>query len=283
MTEQLERDGTDRPNRVFDAGLQRSGLSCAACHVRQHVRYGPPRQAGHSVGIVFAGKPHGDVIRSAFFESAQFCAACHQFPAGAEAPGGKPLENTVAEWEASPYAARGISCQSCHMPDRRHVWRGIHDRDMVRTGVTLELTDQLARLTNTGTGHMFPTYVTPRVVLEVEAVDPAGRTLASRSAAIARQVDLSVSPSEERSDTRLAPGASVALSVPAAPGASHARARVVIYPDHFYEGMFAQASRYRHAAKVQALLDQALRRTRTSAFTALSAERRLGGATPADE
>ncbi len=276
LAEQLDPAARGSRRARFDANLRSAGVTCAACHVRQHVRYGPPKAPGHDPGIALGGKPHGEVIRSEFFESSQFCAACHQFPTSAEAPNGKPLENTIAEWEASPYAVRGVSCQACHMPDRRHLWRGIHDPEMVRRGITLELLDDgAARLTNTGVGHMFPTYVTPRIVVESQALDAAGRPLASRSAIIERAVDLTVTPSRELSDTRLAPGASLVLPAPAVPGVHRIRARVLVFPDHFYERMFAEASRERHAPEVRRLLAEAWRRSRESGYVALEADRPL--------
>ncbi len=82
------------------------------------------------------------------------------------------LENTWAEWAASPQAREGETCQSCHMPDRRHLWRGIHDPEMVRGAVPVELVpvratagraDGELRIRSEGVGHAFPTYTTPRV------------------------------------------------------------------------------------------------------------------------
>ena len=34
------------PNLAFDATLRRQGIVCAACHVRGHERFGPPRRDG---------------------------------------------------------------------------------------------------------------------------------------------------------------------------------------------------------------------------------------------
>ena len=73
------------------------------------------------------------------------------------------------------------------MPDRRHRWRGIHDLEMVRSGLTISARSGASRyrpgdvalvtlrVTSTRIGHAFPTYVTPRVVLSAELVDDAGR------------------------------------------------------------------------------------------------------------
>jgi hypothetical protein len=72
----------------------------------------------------------------------------------------------------------GLVCQNCHMPDRRHHWRGIHDPDMVRSGLSVRhsVDAQGGRfeITNTGVGHAFPTYVTPKVIMHAVALDSAG-------------------------------------------------------------------------------------------------------------
>ena len=107
--------------------LHEKGLTCAACHVRRHERFGPPRRDGSAPKAGDKGLPHGGWKASTAFEDSRFCAACHQFAEGDFALNGKFLENTYEEWKASRYAREGTSCQSCHMPDRRHLWRGVHD------------------------------------------------------------------------------------------------------------------------------------------------------------
>jgi hypothetical protein len=173
LFEQLARvasaDGSWVENPVHEPELERQGVVCAACHVRGWKRYGPPRRDG-SVTPSPPGTPHEGAIRTVEFQDGRFCAACHQFEE--PAPNGKPLENTVREWEASGYADQGVTCQTCHMPDRRHLWRGIHDAEMTRSGVTPEWRiagrpdDAGFRvrlgLTNTGTGHFFSRRKSPR-------------------------------------------------------------------------------------------------------------------------
>src|SRR5207247_304862 len=129
----------------------------------------------------------GVTLTPAYLAS-EFCRGCHQFGPEGYALNGTLLENTYAEWKASRFAAAGVQCQDCHMPDRRHLWRGIHDADMVRGGLTITLVETpphaagtvAARLVveNSGVGHRFPTYVTPLVLLRAELVDAAGRALA---------------------------------------------------------------------------------------------------------
>lgn len=237
-------DGRYLANPDYDPALRNHGLICAACHVRGWNRYGPPRRDG-STDASPEGSPHGGVTRNGYFEDSRFCAGCHQFTGSLPAPNGKYLENTFAEWEASRYPAEGTSCQSCHMPDRRHLWRGIHDPEMTASGVTIEWIRPAGgqiglRVTNTGTGHRFPTYVTPTVIVRVSQRDGSHNDIpgVSQEARIVRQVVSQPGGWVEISDTRLAPDSSMTLMVPIAEGASSALGEVIVVPDEFYRNQF---------------------------------------------
>lgn len=248
--------------------MHEQGLTCAGCHVRGHVRYGPPRHDG-SVPAADAVLPHGGWIATDAFADARFCAACHQFDADGYALNGKLLENTYAEWRASPAARDGRSCQSCHMPDRRHLWRGIHDPQMTASGVTIDadpprsaggrLSGRL-RVVNSATGHAFPTYVTPRVTMEAFQVDARARPIADtlRSHRIAREVSPDLSA--ELSDTRLLPGAEAVLGYDA-PLRREAAAlvyRVRVEPDAFYAHFYREVLRGNGVPADRAMMTQAL-------------------------
>lgn len=229
-------------------GLHQQGMVCAACHVRGRQVFGPPRRDG-SVPTPADKLPHDGWQVSAAFADSRFCASCHQFEPDDFALNGKLLENTYAEWQASRYAREGKTCQSCHMPDRRHLWRGIHDPETVRGGVTITATaprieagavSAALSLRNSGTGHYFPTYVTPRIVAEVVQVGANGQTITgtSQEYVIARQVTLDLS--SEVADTRLAPDAEARLDYrrPLDPRARTLAYRVRVEPDHFYTGFY---------------------------------------------
>ena len=219
-------------------GLAASGNSCGGCHVRAHRRFGPPQRGTGAVGPSAATQFHGGVIRTKFFESSEFCARCHQF---ANDPGvnGKPLENTLVEWQSSPQAAQGQICQSCHMPDRRHLWRGIHDPDMVRAGLTVRYSVDAERarfeITNSGVGHAFPTYAVPSVVMHAVALDSAGVPQRSTEVTylIARVVVYANDDWTETSDTRLMPSQTAAIELP---WSDYLRIRVwlEVIPDRYY-------------------------------------------------
>jgi hypothetical protein len=202
-----------------------AAVDCAACHVREHVRHGP-RQLEVT--------PHGPVPETPLFRRAEFCAPCHQFDETGLSVNGKPLENTYVEWRASRYAEEGITCQDCHMPDRVHAFKGIHDPETTRRGLAVEAVRHdrgiRVRAGNVGAGHALPTYVTPRILIEITA-DTGAPTLLY---VIARQMRWSLDAGwEELADTRLSPDQWVTLDLPLPPGAG-GRVRVRVEPDYDY-------------------------------------------------
>ena len=275
--------GTLADNPAFDAALGARGIPCAACHVRGHERFGPPRRDGSLASAAPRETlPHGGVTRTPAYLASEFCRSCHQFGPDGYALNGKPLEDTYEEWKASRFAAAGVQCQDCHMPDRRHLWRGIHDADMVRGGLTITLDAApprvpggvAARLVveSSGVGHRFPTYVTPLVLLRAELVDAAGHALAGTRVErrIGREVTLDLE--REVSDTRLAPGERAELVYARAleDGAVAARFSVVVYPDAFYTAFFEALLR-QGAGRGEDDVRRALGETRRSGFTVFEA------------
>ncbi|MCA9566426.1 MAG: hypothetical protein KC656_01230 [Myxococcales bacterium] len=162
-----DADDVDKPlagaNPAFDASLRLEGVTCAACHVRDGKIVGPrpPELVGTS--------PH-PLAWSEELTKSEGCATCHQLTwEGAKTP----FYDTYGEWERSPYAKAGITCQDCHggggagstapfdhgMP--RETGRAVSvlldlpsltivrgDETPVALGITLQ---------NTGAGHAFPT------------------------------------------------------------------------------------------------------------------------------
>ena len=282
----IVQDGEARPNPDYDAALRGKGVPCAACHVRGHQRFGPPRRDGSLASAASRETlPHNGVTRTPAFLKAEFCAGCHQFAADGFALNGKLLENTYNEWRMSRFAREGVQCQDCHMPERRHRWRGIHDADMVRSGLTItakpggaryrpgDIAVVTLRVTSARLGHTFPTYVTPRVVLRGELVDETGLAIegSRQEKIVGRQVALDLS--REIFDTRLQPGQSAVLTfrvkVPA-PGI-RARLAVVVEPEAFYVGFFETLLR-QGAGRGESDIKKALDAARRSPFTVFERE-----------
>jgi hypothetical protein len=268
------------PNPDLDAHLQFQGVVCASCHVRGHQRFGPPRRDGTMVSRApRESLPHNGLTRTTAFLRSEFCASCHQFAPNGLALSGKLLENTFEEWRASPAARRGRQCQDCHMPDRRHLWRGIHDPEMVKSGVQIKLVTGRARyrpgekltarltITSTGVGHDFPTYVTPRVLVRAELLDASGEPVPGslEERAIGRDVPLDLS--REIADTRIPAGGRFTLDYARQldrPGL-RLRVSVTVFPDHFYTGFF-ESLLDSGAGDGEGQIREALDATRRSAF-----------------
>lgn len=279
-----------RRNARFDRGLQSQGLTCAGCHVRGNQRFGPPRRDGSLENVKPSDRlPHGGAKRTSAFERAEFCIGCHQFEPGGNTLNGKPLENTYNEWKNSPYAAQGIQCQQCHMPDRRHLWRGIHDLQMVKGGVEINLRlnqqtynigDKLETtltLVNSGVGHYFPTYVTPKVVLRTELIDSDGQVIPDsvKEEIIGRQVTLDLD--REIADTRIPPLGIHTFRYARAIDRKgmKLRAEVIVYPDDFYRRFYEAKLSGQLSSVERQLLSRALEDARTSAYKLFEAERSL--------
>lgn len=272
--------GEEPPSTPLVSHLE--GLTCAGCHVRQHQRFGPPARDGEPSPEV----PHGGWVASAAFGDSRFCAACHQFEEDDPALNGKLLENTWREWRDSRYAREGRSCQSCHMPDRRHLWRGIHDPAMVREGVTLTPEALAATpgeaalrlvLRNTGVGHHFPTYVTPRVIMEIWQQDQQGEALEGTRAERIIARDVSLDLSRELSDTRVPPEGAAVLDYrrPRHPRAATLAWQVRVEPDAYYLRFYRAVLESGDMPEGETLLRQAARQAEESAYLLLSGEQSL--------
>lgn len=261
------------------------GLTCAGCHVRAHQRFGPPRQDG-SRPAPDAPLPHGGWHVETAFEDSRFCAACHQFDDDGLRLDGKLLENTYAEWQASRHAQEGRTCQSCHMPQRRHLWRGIHDPAMVRSGLEISTSTPVVgdgrvswqvSIANRNVGHAFPTYVVPRVVVEIAQQDSRGEVIAAtmQRHLIARVVTLDLS--SERADTRILPDEVRRYRYEAerAAGAVAIRLRIVVEPDAFYVDFYRAMLGDADVRAGRAALREALQRAMASPYELLVRQRKF--------
>ncbi len=230
-------------NPAFDERLKATGVSCAVCHLRDGVIYGPGPPADPA-----QEDPAHKTAQKELFSKSEFCAPCHQLDSGYKL-NGTPLMNTYAEWSRSSYAASAIACQDCHMPGRRHLFRGIHDPEMVLGGIEI-LAEKIpggssikarVRITNSAVGHMFPTYITPAIEIKGSLIDSTGAeiTKSVKKAVIGRRVELDLS--REVFDTRIPPGGSFSFDYETE-GRASARSLVLevwVFPDEFYNRFFS--------------------------------------------
>lgn len=260
--------GSKNPHLRED--LRNSGLSCAACHVRDGKIFGPPPRDKTAFQKAEAESLHGVFTADKTFEDSRFCSRCHQFEKGVGEFEGVPLENTFQEWQQSTFAKKGISCQNCHMPDRRHLFRGIHDPKMTASGLSSsleEISDRKFRFTVTSVniGHFFPTYITPRVELVIEAVNQKGKVVAKNTHVLQRRLDVYLEGQEY--DQRLAPGKSawVQLDVKSVLQVAKIKSYIFVEPDEFYHRFFLAYTV--EDEKLEPLLKEALKETGSSPYS----------------
>lgn len=93
-------------NPHFDAELQKEGINCASCHVRDNVIIGP-------TGTALA--PH-KVKKDTVHLSEKLCISCHNANA-VITPTLACTFQTGDEWKAGPFYGEK-NCISCHMPEK---------------------------------------------------------------------------------------------------------------------------------------------------------------------
>jgi hypothetical protein len=228
------------PEQQDDRELYVDGLSCAGCHVRGWTRHGPPNLAPSLLPT-----PGYPLAQLAIYERADFCLPCHQLPTRTEVAG-RPLLDTYREWLEGPYMRRGVQCQHCHMPNREHTFKGVHDPDTFRQAVALaakaaragDTVTLTAAVTNVGAGHYLPTTPTPAAWLVLELLDRAGKPLATARERIGRDIYFQ-GEWHERADTRIPPGATSRwVRKWTVAGAASARVTLEVRPDDYYERLY---------------------------------------------
>lgn len=222
-------------NPAFDPVLQDEAITCATCHVRDGMVYGP-------YGDTKAPHP---VAKSERLLTAEVCTQCHQAEEVIEDLDTACALDTGKSFAAGPDALAGKICQSCHMPalerpltsqgtavrmTRRHWFGG--SRLAKRPEFTAELAPMLAAfpngarlewidlptalppatharltfaVTNAEAGHTLPTGDVERfLLLTAEVADSTGRLLATRTERIGTRYQWSPTV-EKLADNRLAP------------------------------------------------------------------------------
>ena len=117
-------------------------------------------------------------------------------------------------------------------------------------------------LTNSGAGHMFPTYMIPAVFIRVELQDQDGKMMTGsrRTDRIQRVLEFTHQGWVERSDTRIAPQKTHVFNynVPNPRGAKRLRVYVEVHPDYFYgRSFFPSFLENRMSQKARAMITKA--------------------------
>jgi hypothetical protein len=231
------------PNPAWSPALQREGVTCAACHLREGRIVGPRASAS---------APHPVVANDAL-ASPGLCAACHQltWPGAAT-----PWYDTYGEWYRSAYREAGIRCQDCHMPSTAgtptigrfagHASHALALDPARAVSILVELGGAevvrgeaftfKVRVQNTGAGHAFPTGQPGHALyLTAVVVDAKGQPLHEPLQQVLARTVADAAPFALVQDTRIPPRGELSLekttTIPQKKPAGPARLRVTIAGD----------------------------------------------------
>ncbi|MCP3849550.1 MAG: hypothetical protein GY694_04835 [Gammaproteobacteria bacterium] len=155
------------PNPNFDPELQKEGVTCAACHVKNGTVYGPYREKELNA-------PH-PVAYDEKFLNKSLCQQCHEVPSKDFSLMNEGICSTGMESDTGKWAARGYICQDCHMPiikrplmtgypareGRKHTWPGAYSTHQLKKVFRFKAEQAndglLITITNSGAGHKVPT------------------------------------------------------------------------------------------------------------------------------
>ena len=138
------------------SSLLHEGVTCVVCHVRD--------------GEILAAAPvvrndntpmHPVRVEPALKDPA-FCASCHQF---GFTNSDVLMQDTFGEWRAFAAGGGQGTCQSCHMPGGRHLFRGAWDVELLKKSLRVDVDVDIGAgaggvalvLRSVDVGHHFPT------------------------------------------------------------------------------------------------------------------------------
>ena len=196
-------------------GVGAEGVGCDLCHKIAAARPGEADRTGvravdlrrppfgrQTVFGPFDDVPRGRDAFAPVYSESRYCASCHQ-----QRVGGVPVYSEFEEWQASRFAAAGITCQSCHMrgdgtattmsdlgPGRieraastlsSHRFHDSRSAGLLDTSVGLTLSARIEgdtvvaeiEVANLGTGHHLPAGSPMRHMLVLVSADADGAPL----------------------------------------------------------------------------------------------------------
>lgn len=199
----------------FSQTVTKEGVSCDFCHTIRNVDLSKEEPFEFALGAVKGGPFESEVeighrnIYSEIYLKSEFCAGCHEVVN----ENGFHVISTYTEWKNGPYAAMGVQCQNCHMPEvlgvsvvnpeiaettriaNAHKFVGGHSEINISRAATLnqvihKVNDRVSvvvYVTNSEAGHYLPTGIPSRkVILTVKLLGSDRKVLEERNVVFTR-------------------------------------------------------------------------------------------------
>ncbi len=258
-------------------------VSCAACHVRYYHRFGPDIKKYMRQGKI----AHGGFIPTRAFTKSYFCIKCHQLPSDNRRLKGKLFENTYYEWKNSIYAKKGISCETCHTPNGSMAFKSIYNKNFVLKAITVHLKKikiysnkihTTLSLTNSGVGHDFPTYTTPKVILNIAQEKTGGNIIKNSIKRYIIGWGVSLNLQKQHFDTRLKPfqTAKLIYDYPVFNDSKYLKAWITVEPESHYIRFFKALLKIKRLPKIiNILFSKALREDINSKYLLWERKRQI--------
>ena len=186
----------------------KEGITCHFCHSVTDTHPDKGTRFDLKVSSTMRGPTGGgakndyhDSVASPLHRKSEFCAGCHEYTAN-----GIKIMGTYSEWKDSPYAAKGITCQGCHMPAEpipgaggekgkprvlfNHSLAGGHSIMQLRKAINVSIKainrgkDRITvdlEVENSGSGHYVPTGIPTRKLVLYCQVRTADNKISKKS------------------------------------------------------------------------------------------------------
>lgn len=128
--------------------LLHEGITCVVCHVRDGAVLVADDVAPTD------GTPMHPVRVERALKDPALCASCHQF---GFTDSDVLMQDTYGEWRRYADDGGTETCQSCHMPGGRHLFRGAWDVELLKRSLRVDVENNALVLRSVGVGHHFPT------------------------------------------------------------------------------------------------------------------------------
>jgi hypothetical protein len=203
------------PNPGFNVALQHEGVTCNVCHLRDGKILGVLGDTAAPHPVEKIDNPNRVCVRCHVVSGERWDTFFKFPPCGTVAEIQSTRGQGYAESadDMSPEQIAALGCVDCHMPlveralgpggpirsSRRHLWRGGHDPDMVKKGLSIRFDETTnsgsgkrrftLSIANTGAAHHIPTGTPDRhLTVQLRVLDGQGNVLDETQATLKRTV-----------------------------------------------------------------------------------------------